>query len=305
MTTDARLIDPKATLRDIRRVILLAGRVGRHGFAESVGRSVLDLPADSSSTLLDVWARRLSELGVELGRRRLHVQIAVERDGVAPNVSRIPSSVGVDFEIVRDASEYRGTAGVVKDLSKDWLDGDRVVVATANQIQREPLAPLLSDVGSATGVSLVPYGANEFASLFVLRRDLLGDVPGVGFVDLKEQALRAAGARSIRVTRRPLGASFPVRTLGEYITALRLNCPGSEDRRTGSAATWAFAECWQPTFAIVEPGATVAEGALVQDSVVLEGGVVEPGAVVARSVVCPGGIVLRDRAAVEQVVVRD
>ena len=86
--------------------------------------------------------------------------------------------------------EFRGTAGVVKDLTQDLGDGDLVLVATANQVQREPLGRVLRDLAlGGEGVSLVPHGSSELAGVFLLRRDRLRDVPDVGFVDLNDAPL--------------------------------------------------------------------------------------------------------------------
>jgi ADP-glucose pyrophosphorylase len=63
-----------------------------------------------------------------------------------------------------------------------------------------------------------------------------------------------------------------------------------------------FAETWKPVFSIVEAGARVDQGAVLQDSVVLEGGRVEKGAAVVRSVVCSGGVARAGRCFVESTI---
>ncbi len=64
-----------------------------------------------------------------------------------------------------------------------------------------------------------------------------------------------------------------------------------------------FDERWRPVFSIIEPGAQVAAGARLHDSVVLEGGVVGPGSEVVRSVVGRGGIVRRKQRILDDLVV--
>lgn len=304
MPTRTELIAREMTSRDVLTVILLAGRVGQNPLAEGIQRSALDLPVARGRRILDVWAERFAELSETEGFPGLVVRIAVDQDGAAPLLPAPSAEARVRFEVVRDAAEYRGTAGVVKDLTRDLDDADRILVASANQIQLEPLGAVVADLLAAgEGVSMVPRGASELAGAFLLRRERLRAVPDVGFVDLKEQAIPdAVGAGHLVVSRRPRGSSLPVRTLDEYVAALRwLHAPG------GPAASLAepenpFAESWQPRFAIVEEGADVAESAVLQDTVVLAGGRVEPDAVVARAVVCPGGFVRRGETIVETVV---
>jgi hypothetical protein len=121
-------------------------------------------------------------------------------------------------------------------------------------------------------------------------------IPKTGFVDMKEQALPSIASKyDVRVVqcRRPTG--LPIRLLSDYVAALRaLHQP------VRGASTDPWAEDWKSTFAIVEPGATVAASARIHDSVVLAGGIVETGAVVVRSVVA--GTVRKDRTAVDRCV---
>jgi mannose-1-phosphate guanylyltransferase len=176
-----------------------------------------------------------------------------------------------------------------------------VLVAAANQIQREPLGDVFEALcEGGESVSIVPSGGSEIAGMFLLRCARLRDVPDVGFVDLKEQAIPAArGHAPLHVSRRPAGSTLPIRTLAEYVHALRVIHAPTAD---GVVADDPYAETWRPVFSIVEPGAHVATGAVLQDSVVLAGGHVETGSAVARSVVCPRGVVRRGQCIVESMV---
>jgi hypothetical protein len=233
------------------------------------------------------------------------VLVAIDRDSAPPTLSGVAGSVGVRFEVVRDTTEYRGTAGVARDLTREFQDDDRVLVATASQIQREPLGDVFRSIEQGEeAVSVAPYGASEHAGLFLLRCDRLRDVSEVGFVDLKEQAIPSARHRApLRVARRPRGSALPIRTREEYLHALRTIHAGGPWRGAVPALDDPFAESWRPAFSIVEPGADVATDAVLQDSVVLAGGRVERGAVVARSVVCPGGVVRSRKCVVDALVV--
>ena len=292
------------TARGLRAVILLAGRVGRNPLADGVVRSVLDLPVGSERTVLDVWSERFGALVGAFGLPRLEVVVAVDRNGTLPRLPQPGKHAGVDFTIVRDSSEYRGTAGVVKDLTREYDEDARVLVVTGNQILREPLADVFAAFGDAgEGVSVVPHAGSDLAAMFLLRCGRLREVADVGFVDLKEQAIPATRDReALSVARRPADSTLPIRTLREYIGALRAIHAVSDVPGAATATGNPFAESWKPMFSIVEPGAYVSPGAVLQDAVVLSGGFVEEGAAVARSVVCEHGVVPKGRCVVEKIV---
>lgn len=286
----------RAAAHGVRAVLLLAGRVGRNPLADGIARPVVDLPVDSRRTLLDVWSDQTAPLGAARPGRDVDVRLVVDRAAALPRVR----SPGVC--VVRDPAEYRGTAGLVRDLTAGYADDDRVLVAPANQIPRETFAEMLKALARHDeAVCLVPHAGGDFAAAFLLRCARLRDVPEVGFVDLKEQAIPSSrGRASLRVVRRPAGATFPVRTLAQYVQALRaFHSDGRGEPRPDADP---FAETWRPAFSLVEPGASVAEGAVLHDAVVLAGAHVECGAVVAQSVVCPGAVVRRGSRVLASVV---
>lgn len=302
MTNPVATVVPRPVACDVGAVVLLAGRVGPAELGRGVRRNVLDLPVDDRRRLLDAWAERLEALARANGHGPLRVLLAIDQASSAPRLPAETAFPHVRFEVVRDATEYRGTAGVVKDAIVDVPRGAHVLVATASQIVREPIERVLSALnGASEGVGLVPHRGSDFAALFLLHSSRFDSVPDVGFMDLKEQALpEPAEGRRLAVVRRPEGASLPIRTRDEYIRALRTVHAANGAAR---AAVDPFEEEWQPRFSIVEEGAEIAPSAVVQDSVVLAGARVEDGAVVARSVVCPGGVVRSRGQAVETIVV--
>jgi hypothetical protein len=125
-------------------------------------------------------------------------------------------------------------------------------------------------------------------------------IPSTGFVDMKEQVLPVIASRfDVRVMRRRRPTGLPVRSLEDYVQALRFHHRRRADRPVSSDP---LAEDFAPAFSLVETGAQVDDAARVHDSVVLSGGVVEPGAVLVRCLVCPGAVVRRDRTVVDQFV---
>ncbi len=288
----------------LRAAILLAGRVGRNSFADRLNRSVLDLPIFEGRTLMDRWVEHFDALAHALDLPAVRVRLAVDRNGTGPRFRAHPGTERVSIEVVPDAEEYRGTAGVVRDVTRDFGEDDLVLVAAANQVLCDPLHEVVEAMGPrCEGVSVAPYAGGEFAAAFLLRCGRFRGVPDVGFVDLKEQAIPSVlGRNRVFVTRLAAGATHPVRTLGEYVHMLR--AVHSSERRTEGTRPQPdpYAEAWRPAFALVERGAYVEPGAVLHDAVVLAGGRVEAGAVVARSVVAASALVRRGRRVVDTVV---
>jgi hypothetical protein len=290
-------------LGDVRSVILLAGQVGRNPLADGAGRSLLDLPVGDGRRLIDLWAEQLEDCAVVHGIDRIEVCISVDRGGRMPELLTRAASSRVEFALMRDPTEYRGTAGVVSDLTRGYDGATRVFVAAANQVLRESLARVAGDLARHDeAVAIVPHKGGELAGAFLLRCARLHDVAEVGFVDLKEQAIPGArGHGPLHAVHREPGASLPIRTLEEYIDALRaIHAVTQSDGRSPAADP--FAETWEPAFAIVEPGAQVGDGAFLQDSVVLSGAVVGRGAILARSLVCGGAVVPAGECVVDRIV---
>jgi hypothetical protein len=205
---------------------------------------------------------------------------------------------GVPVSVERDLSQYRGTGGLLRDLSSDYQDDDVLVVANAAQALLVPLAELTVSLAEVAGdVCIISHADGTPSGLMLVRCRALRQVSQTGYVDMKEQALPAI-AKDHKVTHlyQTTVTGLPIRTLEEYVAALQrrhrlsLGKPPSNDP---------FAEDRRPTFAIVETGAEIDEDARVHDSVVLKGAVVEAGAVVVRSIVCPGGILSAGETAID------
>jgi hypothetical protein len=290
-------------LMRIRSFVLLAGSVSASSLASRVGRSVLDLPLADSLRLSDVWRRRIRELVKASDSTTPDPELLV----LAGESSPMPATVEAEglprLRVERDASEYRGTAGALRDLCEDFADDDHVLVGNASQCPDEGLLPrLISGALPGDGVTLGVGRDGAPSGLMLVRTGALRNIPRVGFIDLKEQALpRIAATSGVRVVESPERASPPLRDIRTYLDALR------SWHRSGSllgvSAVNPFEERWTPAFSIVEDGAEVAPSARLHDSVVLAGGVVGPGCEVVRSVVGPGGVVRRKDRVLEQLVV--
>lgn len=286
-------------LANLRAVVLLGGSVRGNTFATAIGRSILNLPVEANRSVLSCWRESTAGLARFLGVRRLPMRVLIDRASPEPSV--LAADPRVEVSVERDPADFRGTAGVLRDISLGYDAGDYLLVANSAQLLLEPLAGVVDAMGSRCGdVVLVTHGAGTPAGLMLIRCGALDGVPEQGFVDLKEQALpKIATRHCVKVLDLPEPVGLPLRTMSDYVGALR-----SYHRRAHGPVPLSvpFAEDWQPSFSIVEDGAAVGRGVRVHDSVVLGGARVEDHAVLVRSVVCPGAVVPRGRMRVEDLI---
>jgi len=285
-------------LEKLAALVLLGGSVRASRLSQTIGRSVLDLPVESGLSLLERWRDEAGRLALGNGLRRLAMRVMVDRDAAEPKVPVAHEHTIVSVE--RDPFEYRGTGGVLKDLSSDYADDDYILVASAAQILLEDLTAMATALGECeSDVSLLAPHDGAPAGLMLIRCAALRGISESGFVDLKEQALPAIGrTHRVEVVPWETSSALPVRNLTDYISALRSH----HLSRKGQVEVNPYAEDWESAFSLVEAGANVAGDACVHDSVVLKDAKVEAGAVVVRSVVGPHGVVRKGQMVVEALV---
>jgi hypothetical protein len=284
----------------LRALVLLAGSVRPSHLSKSIGRSLLDLPVDEGLSVLQLWEAEAQRLADAAGLPELPVRVVLDRAAVEPTRNGAGSPIRLTLE--REASEFRGTGGVLRDVAIDYNPDELLLVASAGQILIEPLHELANDLfGTCGDVALIGHADGTPGAMFLVSCRVLAALRDIGFLDFKEQVLprlSTVGA-SVRVVQRPMASGFPVRTLDSYLAGLRAYHRARQGKPIGGDP---FAEDWSPTFAIIEPGASVDPTATVHDSVVLSGGRVERGAVVVRSIVCPGAVVPAGETIAGQVV---
>ena len=291
----------RAHLRRLRAVILLDGAVRRTPLTDALDRSLLELPLAADRVLLDAWRDEVSALvnSLEVGPRPLPCRVVAARNTRLPELREQDRRAGITAEF--DPAELRGTGGVLRDLAEAYADDDLLLVANAAQLLVEPLHAVAEQAAERAGdVTVVGDVDGTPASLLLVTCRALRDLPAVGFVDLKEQALPLMAKRyDVRVQRRSSPAGLPIRTPSCYLGALQAyhRIQAGEPARKP-----AFGERWKCRFSVVEPGAAVAAGAQLHNSVVLRGGRVEANALVADSIVCAGGVVRRREHVLGQLV---
>ena len=283
-------------LARLRALVLLGGSVRPTALGLATGRSVLDLPLDENGSVFTGWLDQAAELAAALGLKSLPVRVMVNQKSPEPN-SADRRHFGA-FRVERDLSEYRGTGGVLHDLARDYADDDLVLVANAAQILMDPLHTIAAALERTGGdVTVVSHQDGTPSGIMLLACKTLRQISQDGYVDMKEQALpQIAAGFDVRVLPRRRPTGLPIRTLEDYIQALRYHHRRKAGKKTSIDP---LAEDWNPTFSLIEDGAQVDPGARVHDSVVLKGAVVEAGAVLVRSVVCPEGVLRHDKTAVE------
>jgi N-acetylglucosaminyldiphosphoundecaprenol N-acetyl-beta-D-mannosaminyltransferase len=285
-----------ACLSRLRALVLLGGAVRPSILAQLSGRPVLDLPLDENGTVLSHWINSAAELAASIGLDKLPVRVLVNQ--TTPEPTSAGKHYGA-FRVERDASDFRGTGGVLRDLAREYGDDDFILVANAAQILLDPLSTIVAAMTRKPGdVSVISHEDGTPSGLMLVACRTLRSIAETGYVDMKEQALPEIALKyEVRVVRRRRPTGLPIRTLEDFVQALRLH----HRRQQGKPfIADPLAEDWSPAFALIEPGATVDATARIHDSIVLAGGVVEAGAVLVRSLVCAGEVVRRDKTLVDQ-----
>ncbi len=271
-------------------ILVLAGGLRPSPLSAECGRSVLDLPLATDQTVLMCWLNRFAELGGR-DRSRLEVRIIHNQHTPAPAIPFPPASIEVLIE--RESRDYRGPAGVAKDACERYdpeatiivVEGARCVTCAISGLVREHAVS-----GAAITVGCNPDRSP--AGVYAVRRSSLDLVPGGGFMDLKEQWLSrvVASGASVRVHVLANGLSIPLRTLDQYIAAVG-EVNGWRASSVHQDESPDMCDRARTSHTVLTPGATVGDGAVLIDSVVMGGTTIGRGAIVARSLVCEGAVV--------------
>jgi hypothetical protein len=304
----SRVIEPRAkpaagaSIAKLRALVLLAGSVRPTRLGTAIGRPLFELPLQKGTSILDAWRREAWTLGQSVEQPALPVRIMIDRS--APEV-RTPAGnlteAMAPLAVERDPFEFRGTGGVLRDLSTQYDADDLLVIANAAQVLTMPLTEIVADLAQTGGdVAVVSHEDGTVSGIMLVRCAALREIAEDGFIDMKEQALPAI-ARTHRVAVRHYATAtgLPVRTLNDYVETLRRH----HHRLAGKAFVEdPFAEEWEPSFSLVEDGGIVGAGARLHDSVVLRDGRVDAGATLVNSVVGPGGVVKGKQMVVDALV---
>lgn len=295
----ATMSDTTGILNQLRAVVLLAGAVRPSPLQKVTGRALVDLPVTQGMTVLQWWHRQFAALAEALGQQPLLVRLVTDRS--APTPRALGADGPVNLRIEQDPFEFRGTGGLLSDLARQYEDDDRLLVVNAGQMLWDPMPPMVETLGSVDAdVTLLVQPDGTPSGLTLIRCGAMRQIPKVGFVDLKEQALPTiANTGRVQIVRQEGCAGLPIRALSGYLDALKVYYQSYAD--TDRLKPPSDQE-WRATFSLVEHGARVDGSAVIHDSVVLAGGVVEGSTVVVRSVVGAKGVVAREQSVVDTLV---
>jgi hypothetical protein len=283
----------------IAAAILLGGSVRSSEFQDEIGRSSLDLPYTAGKTILSAWCNGIREMAVQWGA----IPIRILADPMAASaLGSVPPAAIKELTVVigKDPIEWRGTGGVLRDISGEYAPDQFLLVATASQVLMRPLAELVNALAALrSDVAVLAHQDGMPSTMMLIRCGCLAELPSVGFLDMKEQAIpQLAGKYAVKVIQLPRAVALGVRTARSYLAALReyhLSANGNGHGR----------ETWRSAFSIVEEGSEVGTGARLHDSVMLRGASLGSGAVLVRSILCSGAYVPAKRVVVDRLVLPD
>lgn len=278
-------------------VVLLAGSIRDSSLSLGIGRSLLDLPLATGQSILGRWCEAASLLAETLGIDVLPVRVMLSSRCRRPVVPGGASRLRIMVDL--DPGELRGTGGLLQELAQSYAEDELLLVATGTQVLCGALTSLATSLATHGDIALLSNSAGESAGLMLASCGALASIQGLGYVDLKEQALPELARRlDVKVVKAPVTANS-VRTLAGYLSAVRSTACKEPARERLQEP---YFEDWFKTFEVREDGASVDEEAMIHDAVVLSGSRVGANAVVVRSVVCPGASVAPGAIVCDQVV---
>jgi hypothetical protein len=293
-TTNGLMTPLAAPKREVAELVVLCGRAAPTPLESATGRSSLTLPVTEQEAGrpidgVDLWLR---------GERLVRDRIVFAGDATVLGDRPAGKALAMN-----DLAEHRGTAGVLKDVVDASGDPERWILVAEGLRVVPPDWADRSDwllQGHPDSDGLLARGADgQFLGLMLIRARCLEEVPDVGYVDLKEQALpRIAQRADLRVVTAPPGwQSHPVRSLDGYTAAIDdlavKECePEGDLTRIGDAGSPSSPEGagsgrgWRGR--VVEPGGLVDQSSGLYASSVLRGGQVGARCLLVRCVVCSG-----------------
>lgn len=291
-------------MRSLRSVLLLAGGVRRGRMGQALGRPLVDLPVPKHGSMLGAWSEQVSGLAKVIGGP-IQVRAMVSQQLQLPRT--VKPCAGVELIAEYDKGEFRGTGGLLRDVTDEYEDDDFILAATANQVLLTNLSDLFEVLRSTQAkagadVVLLSEPDGSASGFILIRCACLRGIRGNGYLDFKEQSLpQIAKEFVVKVAKSPRRAALPVRTLEQYIRTLRVLHTGDLELEVEPRID-PYEEEWTAAFAMVDETASVAKGAIVHDSVVMRNAKVGAGAVLVRSLVCEGAVVEAGRVVYDSVI---
>ncbi|MCL4211574.1 MAG: hypothetical protein HRU76_14775 [Phycisphaeraceae bacterium] len=271
------------------KVIMLTGAMRPSPLQSAIGRPVASLPLGDGCALFDAWLKALKSVGHPIDlivATNLDQEIPALRELAREAAARAPWVRSI--EVVRDPRDWRGSAGVVRDLLNPRLeDDDTIMVVEAGCL---PPASLKQALETRTGSTWVVVGATSGlapAGVFACGMEALREAPDVGYCDLKEQLIPRLIRRGVDVRAAIVAEELiRLRDLDSYLRAVSAwSRQGRVDDRREDRPWRELGAC------VVEDGAEIDIGVILKDTVVLRGARVGAAAVLNGCLVTGAAVV--------------
>lgn len=263
--------------------MLLNGGVRPPPLTRQIGSPLLYLPFSEQLSVAEAWFNAFTMNGVA------HQDCVLAS---TPNDASTLYTKLSPFRLTHDTDPYRGPAGALRDATRSLSDVTVVIVAEGTRLPPSNLVERLLQVHTPGTITLGVSKDRTYAGTLATDPAAIDLLPGIGFIDLKEQWIPTAVKSGFRVRSCALPeASYRVRTRESYLGAMAqlgrfADVSGTGARVIGGNDDHMFGHRYGGS--LIFHSASVASDAVVSHSVVAAGARVGPGAIVVRSVIGPG-----------------
>lgn len=284
--------------------ILLAGGLVPSPLAKLTRRLTLELWLTAHETVFGRWCDVLDDLSQEAGIGRPGIRVV--HSGPPYEPTHTLADERFDVRTTAEPDEFRGPAGVLRDVTKKDDENAVILFAEAARYIAGSLTQLLRDWSEHEPDILIARASDGSpAGIMLMRASSLRIVPEAGYMDIKEQWIPRCIKEGMRVRTSTTRNFMPLslRTREQFLSASAVaagqSCPihdsppvlGPLRPLTRALDKSRIAE-----------DARVARDAIVADAVVMPGAEIGAGAIVVRSLVCPGALVPAGAVVVDDVV---
>lgn len=284
--------------------ILLAGGLVPSPLAKQTRRLTLELWLTSRETVFGRWCDVLDQLTLEAGIGRPAIRVVHSGPPYAP--THALADERFDVRTIAEPDEFRGPAGVLRDVTKKDDSESVILFAEAARYIAGSLSQLLADWTQYEPDILIAKAPDGTpAGIMLMRVSALRIVPEAGYMDIKEQWIPRCikEGMTVRTSTARTFMPFALRTREQFLSASAVavgqSCP-IHDSPPVLGPLRVLTRTLDKTR--IADDARVARDAVVADAVIMPGAKVGPGAIVVRSLVCPGAVVPAGAVVVDDVV---
>ena len=287
-------------------VIILAGGLRLSPLRSDLKVHELCLPISQNESLLEVWLEVINELEhcnkvvIAVSSQSDATQIQRTLDGINGRKPNLPKT-----QIIVESGRWRGTAGVLRDVAQEYAKSEILLAVEGACLPPESLVSIAAACKSeTTGAVGITHKADP-VGVYVFHRSVMKHVPTIGFFDVKEQLLPQMYAKKLGAHALHISNSFiRLRDRQAYLSAISQYVMQHE--KSGASVNGKVYESDNNyrlvDTCVIEPTASVGEGAVLRQSVVLKGAKIGKKAVINESII-GSGIVIPNGLIVSQTIV--